>query len=119
MSAVREEDLDRRALEALQETRLRALLANILPANRFYARKFSDAGLSPANIRTSADLAGLPLTTKAELLADQAANPPYGQIHALPREQYVRLHQTSGTSGRPLPWLDTADSWAWLLGCWD
>src|SRR5207248_9332108 len=66
-----------------------------------------------------ADLRRLPFTTKAELLADQAVKQPYGDNHWLPRERYVRLHQTSGTSGPPLRWLDTAESWAWLLGCWE
>ena len=33
-------------------------------------------------------------------------------------ERYCRLHQTSGTSGRPLRWLDTAESWSWMLDCW-
>src|SRR5262249_16838586 len=36
-----------------------------------------------------------------------------------PLARYCRLHQTSGTSGRPLRWLDTAESWDWLLDCWD
>src|SRR5437773_475134 len=112
---MQEEDLDRPALVALQTERLRALLANILPGNRFYARKFADAGKNAVN--SLGELGRLPFTTKQELVADQAAHPPYGEIHSLPRERYVRLHQTSGTSGRPLRWLDTVESWNWLLGC--
>ena len=60
----------------------------------------------------------LPFTTKAELLEDQARYPPYGEILTYPVEQYSRLHQTSGTSGRPLRWLDTPESWSRLLDCW-
>ncbi len=112
-----EEDLDRPALAALQSDRLRALIQAVLPGNRFYARKFETAGVRAAEISTPADLARLPFTTKEEILADQAAHPPYGDIHGLPREKYIRLHQTSGTSGRPLRWLDTLESWRWLLGC--
>jgi phenylacetate-CoA ligase len=114
-----EDKLDRPALAELQRLRLRALVDAALPRNRFYARKFDEAGLAAGDVKEAADLARLPFTTKAELLADQAAHPPYGETHPLPREQYCRLHQTSGTSGRPLRWLDTPESWQGLLDCWD
>src|SRR5688572_6327122 len=79
---------------------LRALLAEVVPSNPFYAHKF--AGLDLDNF------AQLPFTTKAELVADQQAHAPYGSALTYPRERYTRLHQTSGTSsGRPLRWLDT------------
>jgi phenylacetate-CoA ligase len=103
----------------MQRERLADLLDEILPQNPFYARKFADAGLTRADVRTPADLARLPFTTKAELLADQAAHPPYGRALTYPVERYCRLHQTSGTAGRPLRWLDTAESWTWVLGCWE
>src|SRR4051812_19569713 len=60
----------------------------------------------------------LPFTTKAELLADQEANPPYGTNLTYGLTSYTRLHQTSGTHGRPLRWLDTPASWSWVLDCW-
>jgi phenylacetate-CoA ligase len=81
-----------------------------LPANRFYARKFAGLDLD--------DWVNLPFTTKDELVASQAAHPPYGEALTLPPDHYVRLHQTSGTKGSPLRWLDTAESWEWMLGCW-
>src|SRR3954471_4048251 len=52
--------------------------------------------------RAGADLAELPLTTKAELRADQAAHPPFGSRLCTPREALVRLHVTSGTTGEPV-----------------
>jgi phenylacetate-CoA ligase len=113
-----EDYLERSKLAGLQGDRLRALLAEILPRNRFYARKLSQAGVAPAGVRAAADLPRLPFTTKAELLADQEAHPPYGEILTYPLERYCRLHQTSGTTGRPLRWLDTAASWDEMLGCW-
>src|SRR5437016_4871280 len=118
MRAAEEGTLDRDRLTALQGERLRGLLAEILPANRFYAAKFAAAGLSPASVHEAADLHRLPFTTKAELLADQAEHPPYGTNLTYPRERYTRLHQTSGTQGQPLRWLDTTDSWQWMLDCW-
>src|SRR5438093_9072671 len=118
MTAAGEGALDRDRLTALQGERLRGLLAEILPANRFYAAKFAEAGLAAASVRAVADLHRLPFTTKAELLADQAEHPPYGTNLTYPRPRYPRLHQTSGTQGRPLRWLDTAESWQWMLDCW-
>ena len=94
-----------------QRRRVRDLLAAILPHNRFYAAKL--AGYDPD------DFARLPFTTKDELAADQAAHPPYGTNLTYPSARYVRLHQTSGTSGQPLRWLDTPESWAWMLDGWD
>jgi phenylacetate-CoA ligase len=65
------------------------------------------------------DYERLPYTSKAELVADQAAHPPFGTNLSHPLDQYVRLHQTSGSSGRgPLRWLDTAESWDWWRRVW-
>jgi phenylacetate-CoA ligase len=114
---VAREDNGRRALAELQGDRLRALLAEVLPRNRFYARKFAEAG-NP-RFETLADLPRLPFTTKAELCADQFENPPYGTALTYPLDRYSRMHQTSGTAGRPLRWLDTPESWAWAVGCWE
>lgn len=118
MPPVAPEDLDRPAIERRQTERLSALLRAILPHNRFHAARFAAAGLTANDLRTPADLTRLPLITKAVLLADQAENPPYGTNLTYSRERYTRLHQTSGTSGRPLRWLDTPASWAWMLDSW-
>ncbi len=104
--------LGRAALEDLQTERLRLLLAEVLQHNPFYARKF-------AGIRSVTDLRSLPFTTKAELLADQQQHPPYGTDLTYPLDRYCRLHQTSGTSGQPLRWLDTPRSWSWALDNWE
>jgi len=99
--------------------RLRATLNEVIPANRFYAAKFAAAGLNPSDIREPSDLTKLPFTCKQELAADQAAHPPYGSALTYPPERYSRLHQTSGTStGKPLRWLDTPESWESVLECW-
>jgi phenylacetate-CoA ligase len=111
--------LDRSAMLEVQREQVRALLEEILPRNRFYARKFAANGITPRNIGSVADLARLPFTTKAELLEDQQANPPFGTVLTYSLDQYCRMNQTSGTAGRPLRWLDTAASWARMLRCWD
>lgn len=102
------------AIRSRQLARLNALVDAILPHNRFYARKFG-------RLKTPLDwdgFAALPLTTKAEVVADQAAFPPLGSIATFERDGYLTYHQTSGTTGRPLVVLDTRESWAWWAECW-
>src|SRR5579871_779974 len=119
MFAAPRDDISRAELAGWQEQRLSQLLREILPANRFYARKYQDVSLSRDTDAAPLDeLSRLPFTTKAELLEDQAHHPPYGEILTYPVERYNRLHQTSGTAGRPLRWLDTPESWSRLLDCW-
>jgi phenylacetate-CoA ligase len=119
MPAAEQGFLNRSFLLNQQGDRLRDLVAEILPRNAFYARKLAAAGVRADAIRGPDDLKQLPFTTKAELLADQEAHPPYGSVLTYPLDRYCRLHQTSGTAGRPLRWLDTTESWQWLLGCWE
>lgn len=119
MPAVPLDFLDRPTLASVQQERLRALLEEVLPRNPFYARKLREAGLVPEAVRSPEEFRRLPFTTKEDLVRDQMAHPPYGQVLTYPRDRYCRLHQTSGTQGQPLRWLDTPESWRWLLGCWE
>ena len=64
------------------------------------------------------DLKSLPFTRKSELVKDQENHPPYGTNLTFPLERYIHLHQTSGTTGKPLRWLDTPESWDWWARCW-
>ncbi len=110
---------DRDELVESQVRRLRDMLVPVLRDNAFYREKLTDAGLSGAgDVRTLDDYRRLPFTTKAELSADQDAHPPYGSNLTYRLRDYVRVHQTSGTTGRPLRWLDTRQSWDWFAGCW-
>jgi phenylacetate-CoA ligase len=113
------ETLDRAALHRLQVDRLRALLAEVAAANPFYQRKWQAAGVADAiAIRSLEGLRRLPFTTKKELLDDQHAHPPFGTDLTYPIDGYNRYHMTSGTTGRPLRWLDTPESWEWWIRCW-
>lgn len=110
---------DRAELRDAQWSGLRRLLGEIFPANAFYRRKWAEAGVDPAAIGSLARFAGCaPFTVKAELARDQEACPPWGTNLTYPLERYTRMHQTSGTSGRPLRWPDTPESWEWLLDGW-
>jgi phenylacetate-CoA ligase len=103
---------------AEQLQHLRALLALLAQKNRFYAPRLAAAGVDASVASLAEFSARMPFTTKAELVADQAAHPPFGSNLTEPLEKYTRFCQTSGTTGRPLVILDTAESWDWLLGNW-
>jgi len=113
-----EERLERGALESLQGRKLGELVGQLQGRNRFYTRKLEAAGVRALGLRFPRDLALLPFTTKAELTDDQAANPPWGSALTEPLPHYTRYCQTSSTTGRPLRWIDTNESWQWLLECW-
>lgn len=118
-AGTREEQwLDRDGLIARQSEKLRRLLREIVPANPFWTRKFAAAGIDAAGVRGMDDLRQLPLTTKQEIAEDQRAAPPYGTNLTYPLERYTRLHQTSGTTGEGMRWLDTPESWDWFARCW-
>lgn len=107
------EALDRRALERLQLEKLNRLLAGVLAKNAFYQHKLAGR---PKSLTSLDELASLPLTLKNEL------QPEGGETFAANRtyepDAYTRFHETSGTHGRPLAVLDTAEDWKWWLGCW-
>jgi phenylacetate-CoA ligase len=113
------ERADRTLLSARQSQALGVLIRSIHGRSHFYTRKLDSAGIDTAlPIRVPDELDRLPLTTKAELVADQEASPPWGSVLSEPIDRYVRYNHTSGTTGRPLRWLDTAASWQWAVDCW-
>jgi phenylacetate-CoA ligase len=113
------ETLDPEGLRAHQLSRLRTLVGEVLGPNPFWTAWWRAAGLANVDdLRDWKDFVRLPLTTKAELVTDQSAHPPFGTNLTYPLERYVRVHQTSGTSGAPLRWLETQASWEWWARCW-
>lgn len=109
-----EETLDAPGIAALQRRKLGQMLAQVREHNPFYQAKL--AGIEFDAQRDAMDR--LPLTTRRELEADQAARPPYGTNLTYPLSAYCRYCQTSGTGGKPMRWLDTAESWQWVGRCW-
>jgi len=93
----------------VQWRRLSSKPPELRQKNPFYAAKLPDQ---------ASRLGDLPFTTKAELSEDQAANPPFGTNLTYPLERFVRVHQTSGTTGGPLRFLDTPESWQWWRDTW-
>lgn len=106
----------RQAIEEHQLKRLGWMLKAILPANEFYRKKLPEEGI--ADIDSLEGFKRLPFTTKDDLVEDQARQPPFGSDLTFPLERYIRIHQTSGTTGQPMYWLDTEDSWDWWAECW-
>ncbi len=109
---------DRAAIETHQLTSLRELIATLCDQNPFYGPRIKSAGLDGDITSLDEFCTRMPLTTKADLAADQDAHPPYGTNLTYSLERYTRLHQTSSTTGRPLRWLDTPESWQWMLDGW-
>lgn len=109
-----EEQLTPIDLQRLQRRKLAALLGEVSVSNRFYQAKLGGLSFDPR----SDPIDRLPLTTRAELQQDQADHPPYGRNLSYALDRFSRFHQTSGSLGEPLRWLDTADDWRWLKHCW-
>jgi len=108
------ESLEVEGIRAHQRNKLAQMLAELRVKNPFYRRKMEAIPCDPAGDSLDA----LPFTTRAELEADQIANPPYGTNLTYPLGSYSRYCQTSGTGGRAMRWLDTTASWQWVVRCW-
>lgn len=103
------------SFEAYQLRKLNELLLFVSQFNQFYQQRLTGITLP---LRSLDEFRTLPFTFKRELLADQEEHPPLGWNHSYPESSYVRYHQTSGTTGRPLKVLDTKDGWEWWTNCW-
>ncbi|MFO0913853.1 MAG: phenylacetate--CoA ligase family protein [Pirellulales bacterium] len=108
------ESLHAEPLAAYQLERLNDLLANILPGNRFYADKLGSVSLPLTSLE---QLTELPYTFKEELVSGERGSELAANLTHEP-DRYVRLHRTSGTHGRPMIVMDTAEDWQWWLNTW-
>ena len=92
---VKMETLPREDLEALQLRRLKDLCSRVYANVPFYRKRFNEIGISPADIKSLADVRNLPFTEKQ----DMRNNYPYG-LFCAPKENIVRVHASSGTTGK-------------------
>jgi len=100
-------------LQALQLQRLKATLQHAYTNVPHYRKSFDDQGIQPDDLKTLSDLSKFPFTTKADL----RSNYPFGMF-AVPREQVVRIHASSGTTGKPTVvgyTQEDIDTWASLV----
>ena len=96
MIFAKEETLPRNEIEALQLARLKETVARVYERVPAYRKKMEAAGIRPEDVKSLSDLARLPFVTKADL----RDNYPFG-LFAVPREELVRIHASSGTTGKP------------------
>ena len=92
----KEEAMPEKELEELQFKRLRNAIRNAYENVPFYRKKFREAGITPDDIRKREDVSRIPFTTKEDL----RDNYPFG-LFAVSKEKLVRIHTSSGTSGKP------------------
>lgn len=88
-------------VRAMQAFKLRRQLTYVAERTPFYKRKFAGAGFDPGRVRGVDDLAHIPFTEKEELRDSQIAAPPLGEHAAVELADVVRVHSSSGTTGRP------------------
>jgi phenylacetate-CoA ligase len=113
------ETLSREQLEALQLAKLRVQTQWAATRSPWYQRQFRAAGFAPEQLRSLDDLRRVPMLTRDEWMVSQEAKPPYGEIPAIGAEGAIRIHTTSGTTGRgPLRALDSRKDWAWIAEMW-
>lgn len=118
-------------LRSVQARKLLRLLEQVRASNPFYRSKLEDVRIDSWIVRAldtgdgdSGDealaelLSRIPFTLKSELQEDQLAHPPYGSNLTFSLASYTRVHETSGTTGVPLRWLDTPETWRWFVDCW-
>ena len=106
-------------LLASQLESLRQVVGVALEGNPLQQAKLDGTGLTADFASIEDFIAHCPFTTKDELARDRLEHPPYGTNLSFPAERYTRFHQTSGTKGEPMAWLDLAEDWEWMLGNWD
>lgn len=104
---------DREQLERYQLERLNQLLAKVLPTNRYYQELF---GCSQRSIGSLDEWSQLPTSQKSDWLGNTSDG--IALHHTYSQEMYRRYHRTSGTRGKPMVILDTADDWQWWIATW-
>ena len=92
----KEETLSRKEIEEIQLARLQETVNRVYAKVPAYAKKMDEAGVKPEDIKTLKDLAKLPFVTKQ----DMRDNYPFG-LFAVPKDELVRIHASSGTTGKP------------------
>ena len=95
------EMMEPRLLEELQQARLAKQLEYLFTSSPFYQDKFRTAGNRREHFRSLADLVNFPFTTKEELRESQTACPPLGRHMAAEMTDVIRIHSSTGTTGRP------------------
>ena len=105
------ETLPREKLEELQLQRFRERMQYVYDHSPMYRRKYDEAGIKAADIRSLDDIQNVPFTVKEELRESQALHPPWGDFICIPPEEGVRVFQTTGTTGIPVKAIMNKADW--------
>lgn len=101
------ETWSRDRIEDHQLTALQQQLARVQSASGWYGREFREAGFDARDLKSLDDIRKLPLTRKSDYVRGLAEKPPFGSFAAVGVEEAVRIHFSSGTTGKPTPVLWT------------
>ncbi len=113
------ETMSRDELQALQLFKLQKHVERAWHKSPFHRRLYETAGVTPDQIQSLDDIRRLPFMTREDWMACQAEQPLFGDLITRPREEAIRYHLTSGTSGRqPLRVLDSRKDWSWIAEMW-
>ncbi len=111
------ETLGRAQLEALQLAKLRHQVAWAKQRSPWFRRTL--AAVDPEELNSIADLRRLPMLTREDWMNSQSDHPPYGELPTIGGDGAIRVHTTSGTTGKaPLRALDSRKDWAWIAEMW-
>ncbi len=102
-------DPELRNLEIVK--RIQAVMRYAYARSPFYRRKWDAAGIGPDDIRDLQTFEHVPVVTKEELRRSQEEAPPFGDYLCVPESDVVRVHGTSGTTGRPTAFAIGRDDW--------
>lgn len=107
------EALPQSLMEEIQLKRFQRIFKHAYDNSLFYQKLYREAGISPNDIKTLADIKKVPLTTKAHFQKAQDTDEdfPYGDLLAVPLEEVTQYHQTTGTTGKPVRFADTWQDW--------
>ena len=113
------ETMPREELQALQLVKLRRAVQRAWQVSPFHRRLYEKARVTPDQLETLDDIRRLPFMTREDWMECQAEQPLFGDLLTRPREEAIRYHLTSGTSGRqPLRVLDSRKDWSWIGEQW-
>lgn len=99
------------AREAFVLARIRAVMHYAYEHAPFFRRKWDEAGIHPSQIKTLVDFHRVPIVTKQEIREDQAKHPPFGSYLCVSPDEVLRIHGTSGTTGKPTAFAISRDDW--------
>jgi phenylacetate-CoA ligase len=111
------ETLDMDKIEALQLKRFKETLQYAIDSSPSYSKLYRDAGVSSADLTAFEHIRNVPVVEKTFFECKDKRH-LYGDSLAVPEDEVVYFHQTSGTTSRPLRQPDTYEDWCWWAECW-